>query len=119
MTLSVTVGHGTELTSRALEDWACRRGVKLDVSRPCKPTGYRHMESLEGRLRDEFQNVMQVLSIDDARAKIEACRTLAAKESSKSRRQADGEHEGFMHRIDRTVNAGTCTTAQRVRPASY
>ena len=66
--------HGTEFTSRALEDWAYRRGVKLDFIRPGKPTENGHIESFNGRLRDECRNVTQFLSIDDARAKIDACR---------------------------------------------
>jgi hypothetical protein len=28
---SITVDHGTEFMSRALEDWAYRRGVQLDI----------------------------------------------------------------------------------------
>lgn len=72
--VSITVDHGTEFTSRTLEDWAYRRGVKLDFIRPGKPTENGHIESLNGRLRDECLNVMQFLSIDDARAKIEAWR---------------------------------------------
>lgn len=31
---SITVDHGTEFQSRALEDWAYRRGVQLDFTRP-------------------------------------------------------------------------------------
>jgi putative transposase len=34
---SITVDHGTEFMSRALEDWAYDRGVQLDVIRPGKP----------------------------------------------------------------------------------
>jgi putative transposase len=71
---SITVDHGTEFTSRALEDWAYRRGVKLDFIRPGKPTENGHIESFNGRLRDEFLNVTQFLSIDDAKAKIDAWR---------------------------------------------
>jgi putative transposase len=72
--VSITVDHGTEFTSRALEDWAYRRGVKLDFIRPENPLENGHIESFNGRLRDECLNVMQFLSIDDARAKIEAWR---------------------------------------------
>lgn len=32
--LSITVDHGTEFTSKALEDWAYQRGVKLDFTHP-------------------------------------------------------------------------------------
>ena len=34
---SITVDHGTEFQSRALEDWAYRRGVQLDCIRPGNP----------------------------------------------------------------------------------
>jgi len=34
---SITVDHGTEFQSRALEDWAYRRSVQLDFIRPGKP----------------------------------------------------------------------------------
>lgn len=34
---SITVDHGTEFMSRALEDWAYQRGVQLDFIRPGKP----------------------------------------------------------------------------------
>jgi len=71
---SITVDHGTEFTSRALEDWAYQRGVQLDFIRPGRPIENAHIESFNGRLRDECLNVHQFLSLDDARAKIEAWR---------------------------------------------
>lgn len=71
---SITVDHGTEFTSRALEDWAWRCGVKLDFIRPGKPTENSYIESFNGRLRDECLNVHQFLSLADAQAKIEAWR---------------------------------------------
>jgi putative transposase len=71
---SITVDHGTEFTSRALEDWAYRRGVQLDFIHPGRPVENAHIESFNGRLRDECLNVHQFTSIDDARAKIEAWR---------------------------------------------
>ncbi len=71
---SITVDHGTEFTSRALEDWAYQRGVQLDFIRPGKPTENCFIESFNGRLRDECLNVHQFLSLDDARRKIEAWR---------------------------------------------
>ena len=71
---SITVDHGTEFMSRALEDWAFYRGVQLDFTRPGKPTENAFIESFNGRLRDECLNVHQFVSVDDARAKIEAWR---------------------------------------------
>lgn len=46
---SITVDHGTEFQSRALEDWAYRRGVQLDFTRPGKPTENAFIESFNGR----------------------------------------------------------------------
>ena len=71
---SITVDHGTEFTSKALEDWAWRRGVKLDFIRPGKPTENGHIESFNGRLRDECLNVNEFATLDDAREKLEAWR---------------------------------------------
>jgi len=71
---SITVDHGTEFQSRALEDWAYRRGVQLDFIRPGKPVENAFIESFNGRLRDECLNVQQFSSIADAREKIEAWR---------------------------------------------
>ena len=71
---SITVDHGTEFQSRALEDWAYRHGVQLDFIRPGKPIENAFIESFNGRLRDECLNVHQFVSIADAQAKIEAWR---------------------------------------------
>lgn len=71
---SITVDHGTEFMSRALEDWAFARGVQLDFIRPGKPVENAFIEAFNGRLRDECLNVHQFTSIEDARAKIEAWR---------------------------------------------
>lgn len=71
---SITVDHGTEFTSRVLDDWAYRRGVLLDFIRPGKPVENGFIESFNGKLRDECLNANQFLSIDDARSKIEAWR---------------------------------------------
>ncbi len=72
--VSITVDHGTEFTSRALEDWAYRRGVKLHFIRPEKPTETGHIESFNGRLRDECLNVMPFETPDDAERKLDAWR---------------------------------------------
>ena len=71
---SITVDHGTEFQSRALEDWAYRRGVQLDFIRPGTPVENAFIESFNGRLRDECLNVNQFTSLEDARTRIEAWR---------------------------------------------
>jgi putative transposase len=71
---SITVDHGTEFQSRALEDWAYRRSVQLDFIRPGKPVENAFIESFNGRLRDECLNGHQFASLAEARAIIEAWR---------------------------------------------
>jgi len=69
---AITVDNGTEFTSRALDEWAYRRGVKLDYTRPGKPTDNGLIESFNGRLRDEFLNVNEFVTMHDAREKLKA-----------------------------------------------
>jgi putative transposase len=71
---SITVDHGTEFQSRAMEDWAWQRGVQLDFIRPGKPAENAFIEAFNGQLRDEYLNVHQFTSIADAQTKIEAWR---------------------------------------------
>ena len=71
---SITVDHGTEFTSKALDNWAFANGVQLDFTRPGKPTDNGLCESFNGRLRDECLNLNEFESIAQARQKIEAWR---------------------------------------------
>ena len=71
---SITVDHGTEFQSRALEDWAYRQGVQLDFIRPGKPVENAFIEAFNGRLRDECLNVHQFTSLAHAQAIIEVWR---------------------------------------------
>jgi len=71
---SITVDHGTEFTSRALDQWAWENGVQLDFTRPGKPTDNGLCESFNGRLRDECLNVSDFESLAHARERIEAWR---------------------------------------------
>jgi putative transposase len=76
--VSITIDHGPEFTSKVLEEWGYRRGVKLDFIHPGKPPGKPtengHIESFNGRLRDECLNVIKFESIEDASEKIEEWR---------------------------------------------
>jgi putative transposase len=72
--LSITVDHGTEFTSKALDSWAWNNAVTLDFTRPGKPTDNALCESFNGRLRDECLNVNEFVSIAHAKQVIEAWR---------------------------------------------
>lgn len=64
---AITVDHGTEFTSKVLDEWCYLRGVKLDFIRPGKPTENAFIESFNGRLRDECLNVNEFATLDQAR----------------------------------------------------
>jgi putative transposase len=57
-----------------MDEWAHDNGVKLDFSRPGKPTDNAFIESFNGRLRQECLNQNWFTSLGDARQIIEAWR---------------------------------------------
>jgi putative transposase len=57
-----------------MDRWAYEHKVTLDFRRPGKPTDNAIIESFNGRLRQECLNEHWFLSLDDAKAKIEAWR---------------------------------------------
>ena len=44
--------NGSEFSSQVLDLWAYQNGVKIDFSRPGKPTDNGHLESFNGTFRD-------------------------------------------------------------------
>ena len=70
----ITTDNGTEFTSRAVDEWAHRNGVKLDFIRPGKPVENAYIESFNGRLRQECLEENWFTSLEDAKMKIEAWR---------------------------------------------
>ena len=67
--------NGPEFTSKALELWAYEHGVHIEFSRPGKPTDKAHVESFNGRFRDECLNANLFNTVADARRQVEAWRT--------------------------------------------
>ena len=80
---------GPEFAGRALDQWACLNGVELDFSRPGQPTGNACTEAFNGRLRAECLNASGVLSMTDARDRIEHWRKEYNKERPHSAPRAD------------------------------
>ena len=71
---SIRVDNGPEFISKDLDLWAYWNKVKLDFSRPGKPTDNAFIESFNARFRLECLNEHWFLTLDDAREKIEAWR---------------------------------------------
>ena len=53
---TIRVDNGPEFTSKKLDQWAYLNGVKMDFSRPGKPTDNALIEALNGRFRAECLN---------------------------------------------------------------
>src|SRR5262249_43422134 len=58
--------NGPEFMGRALDQWADSRGVRLRFIAPGKPVQNAHIESFNGRFRDECLNESWFLTLADA-----------------------------------------------------
>lgn len=70
----IRVDNGPEFISRDLDTWAAAHAITLDFTRPGKPTDNGHIESFNGKLRDECLDQHWFVSLPDARQIIEAWR---------------------------------------------
>ncbi len=70
----ISVDNGPEFTSKALDEWAHRKGVKLSFSGPGTPTDNPYIESFNGRLREKCLNKHWFESLDEARHLLEKWR---------------------------------------------
>ena len=67
----ITLDNGTEFTSNHFDEWAYRVKVALDFIQPGRPMENGHIESFNGRLRDECLNANWFASLDEARKVVE------------------------------------------------
>ncbi len=67
----ITMDNGPEFAGRHLDEWAFRRGIKLNFIRPGKPIENAFAESFNGRLRDECLNTNWFINLKHARKVIE------------------------------------------------
>jgi len=66
--------NGTEFTSQAMDLWGYRAGVRIDFSRPGKPTDNAYVESFNGTFRAECLNALWFTTLVEAKQVIEAWR---------------------------------------------
>jgi putative transposase len=71
---SLRCDNGSEFTSQMVDLWAYQHQVRIDFSRPGKPTDNAYIESFNGTFRDECLNAHWFESIADARAIVESWR---------------------------------------------
>jgi len=70
----ICVDNGPEFISRSLDWWAYFHGVKLNFSRPGKPTDNPFIESFNGKFREECLNQHWFLSLEEAQNGIDSWR---------------------------------------------
>ena len=66
--------NGAEFTGQLVDLWAYYHGVRIDFSRPGKPTDNAFIETFNGSLRDECLNLHWFDTLAEAKAIIEAWR---------------------------------------------
>lgn len=71
---SVRCDNGPEFTSLFFVEWCKNRGITLVHIQPGKPVQNGHVESFNGRFRDECLNMNWFVNLRDARRKIELWR---------------------------------------------
>jgi len=67
----LVMDNGPQFTSRAIVEWAGRRGIELVWIEPRKPIQNAHAERFNARFRDECVNQRHFTTLDDARTLIE------------------------------------------------
>jgi putative transposase len=70
----IVIDHGTEFTSKALDQWAYANQVTLHSITPGGPMENGYIESFHGRFREECPNEHWFLTLDDARETIASWR---------------------------------------------
>ena len=71
---AIRLDNGPEFTSKAMDDWAYKNGVKLSFIAPGKPTQNAFIESFNGKFREECLNESWFNTLEEAREIIEAWR---------------------------------------------
>jgi putative transposase len=76
----IRTDNGPEFTSKHFQQWANQKGMRIEHTRPGKPTGNTFVESFNGNLRDECLNECLnehwFLSVKDAQQKVEVWRRI-------------------------------------------
>ena len=71
---TICVDNGPEFSGQALDQWAHQNGVKLQFSRPGKPTDNAMIETFNAKVRAECLDQHWFRSLDEAREQVESWR---------------------------------------------
>ncbi len=99
----IAIDNGPEFVSKALDAWAYRNGVRLEFSRPGKPTDNAFAESFNGHFRVECLDQHWFASLEEARQTIEAWRV---------EYNTERPHRALKHLAPATWEAGWMSSAK-------
>lgn len=71
---NIRVDNGPEFVSETFQVWASKRNIRVEYTRPGKPTDNAFIESFNGKFRDECLNQHWFLNVQDASEIIETWR---------------------------------------------
>jgi len=71
---TICVDNGPEFSGRALDQWAHQHGVRLQFSRPGKPTDNAMIETFNAKVRAECLDQHWFASLDEAKEQVESWR---------------------------------------------
>jgi len=71
---ALRLDNGPEFVSKVLDAWAVQHGVALHFTTPGRPTQNAHIESFNGKFRDECLNQYWFTSLTEARSTIDLWR---------------------------------------------
>lgn len=71
----ISVDHGPEFVCRSVRSWCETQGVLLRYIEPGRPMQNGHIESFNGRFRDECLNANWFITLANARHQVESWRT--------------------------------------------
>ncbi|MCZ6751120.1 MAG: integrase core domain-containing protein, partial [Acidobacteria bacterium] len=103
--------HGSEFSSRVLDLWAYQNRVRIDFSRPGKPTDNAHIESFNGTFRNECLNTHWFTTLGEAKQIIEAWRR-EYNESRPHRALGERTPQEFAFQIAASCDLKDLKTAQ-------
>ena len=70
----IKVDNGPEFSGKTLDTWTFEHGMQIEFTRLGKPSDNGHIESFNGKFRDECLKLNVFLSLHDARGTVEAWR---------------------------------------------
>lgn len=109
--IALLCDNGSEFTSQVIDLWAYQNGVRIDYSRPGKPTDNAFIESFNGTFRDECLNAHWFESLKDAIAVVEAWR-VEYNESRPHRALGEVPPAEYARRFKAHASSTDCSTAE-------